>query len=278
MSKAKTTTTVHVHREESPEALLAAALDGDAGAIALVLQGALSGARVLVPSRKGYSRRRSLAAARTFFAHGQELPHGRGKTPAEAWAAKIHCPIDGSVLIDGENYDLRLNYGNPPPRDLLISIRLLAAAGRLGATHDDAADRVEEILDAGKLPTSGRFWARAADLAQSATAADRAKAEAWLDEGPGAAALPTKISIADEQRGIVVGSVQARGDVTIGGNATNCQISTGSPAEPAHVTIWREKLAFLQSELARSADAGQKFSLESQISEIQARLYREGQP
>jgi len=237
-------------REETPEMQLQAALDGDKDAQSLVIQGPLANARVIMPASKGFNKNISLSAARAYLTHGgQQLPPGRGKTPVEVWAKRTHCPADGSILLDGVNVDLGLDY-SAVPRDLLVDIRILVAAGRMGATIDDQADRIEEILAIGKMPTGSRFWDRCAALLTSATAVQRAEAETWIDTGG--------YSVQRQPVGSVLN--------------TSTRTGTRDPYNAA-ITQWERKLAFLMEQAAIVSDPSQKFSIQKSIEECRAKLY-----
>jgi hypothetical protein len=226
------------------------ALKGSAKAVDAILRGPLSRARILVRrSGEGYSERRSLAAARNYFLHGQELTREVASAPREAWASKTHCPIDGTILVEGENLDLGLNYGSEPSRDLLVNIRLLVAAGRLGSTTEDMADRVEEILNAGRIPSDGRFWKRSSRMLESVDSSERAVAAAWIDNGPNPwQPLNESLEAVD--------------------------YSPGSK-DPVSDLV-REKLEFLTRELAIASDPSTKFTLDHQIRDARAILRRRG--
>jgi len=236
-------------REETPEMQLKAALDGDKDAQSLVIRGPLANVRVIMPAGKGFNKNISLSAARAYLTHGgQQLPPGRGKTPVEVWARRTHCPADGSILLDGVNVDLGLDY-SAVSRDLLADIRVLVAAGRMGATVDDQADRIEEILAIGKMPTGSRFWDRCAALLTGATAVQRAEAETWIDTG---------------------GYSVQRQSVVCVSNTT--RTGTRDPYNAA-ISQWENKLAFFMEQEALVADPSQKFSIQKSIEECRAKLY-----
>ena len=91
---------------------------------------------------------------------------------------------------------------------------------------------------------------------------------------------PTKIVLVEDSTADESARAVGNRSVSIGGNATGNVIVTGDgnrvgnsdPAESSAVAIWQEKLAFLQTQEAITADAAQKFALQQQIKEAQQKI------